>query len=157
MADHAHNLRADAVAGRSLGVITRGTTNHNRLRRCDRWMASHPGSSSLLRTTDAPSALDVGYGASFATSVEWARWLRTVNPHVRVTGLEINPERVLPPRGGVNFELGGFELRNYRPQLVRAFIVLRRYEVEQVHVAWGSVTYRLATGRFLVVIDGVHV
>ncbi|MGP5560729.1 hypothetical protein ACTXN9_09085, partial [Corynebacterium casei] len=42
MADHAHNLRADAVAGRPFGVITRGTTGHNRLRRCDRWMAYHP-------------------------------------------------------------------------------------------------------------------
>lgn len=55
-----------------------------------------------------------------------------MNPSVRVTGLEINPERVLPPRDGVNFELGGFELRGYRPQLVRAFNVLRQYDVDQV-------------------------
>src|SRR5699024_3071084 len=141
MADHAHNLRADAVAGRPFGVITRGTTNHNRLRRCDRWMAYHPQISSLLRTTAQPLALAVyvGYVQSYTTTVEWARWLRTVNPDVRVTGLEINPERVLPPREGVRFELGGFELRGYHPQLVRAFNVLRQYDVDQVPAAWGSV------------------
>ena len=150
MADHAHNLRADAVAGRPFGVITRGTTNHNRLRRCDRWMAYHPQISSLLRTTAQPLALDVGYGASYTTTVEWARWLRTVNPDVRVTGLEINPERVLPPREGVRFELGGFELRGYHPQLVRAFNVLRQYDVDQVPAAWESVCSRLAPGGFFI-------
>ncbi|MDO5031916.1 class I SAM-dependent methyltransferase [Corynebacterium sp.] len=150
MADHAHNLRAHASAGRPFGVITRGTTNQNRLRRCDRWVASHPEITSLLRSTASPLALDVGYGASHTTTVEWARWLRGVNPHTRVTGLEINPERVLPPRDGVTFELGGFELAGYRPQLVRAFNVLRQYDVDQVAEAWEAVTSRLAPGGFFI-------
>src|SRR5699024_11012518 len=118
--------------------------------RCDRWMAYHPQISSLLRTTAQPLALDVGYGASYTTTVEWARWLRTVNPDVRVTGLEINPERVLPPREGVRFELGGFELRGYHPQLVRAFNVLRQYDAHQVPAAWESVCSRLAPGGFFI-------
>ncbi|WP_256375588.1 hypothetical protein [Corynebacterium sp. HMSC069E04] len=42
MADHAHNLKAQESAGRPFGVVTRGTTNPNRLRRCDRWMVAHP-------------------------------------------------------------------------------------------------------------------
>lgn len=156
MADHAHSLRAAARAGRPFGVITRGTTNQNRLRKCDRWMVAHPQISSLLRAQlagpadAAPLALDVGYGASHTTTCEWARWLRTVRPDVRVTGLEISPERVLPPREGVTFELGGFELAGYRPQLVRAFNVLRQYDVNQVHKAWETVTERLAPGGFFV-------
>lgn len=107
MADHAHNLRATFGHGRPIGVITRGTTGFNRLRRCDRWMAHHPLIQQALRRTSDPIALDVGYGASFTTTVEWARWLRTMRDDVRVTGLEIDPERVLPPRDGVTFELGG--------------------------------------------------
>lgn len=150
MADHAHNLRAQESAGRPFGVVTRGTTNPNRLRRCDRWMVAHPEISSLLRSTQEPLALDVGYGASHTTTVEWAGWLRSVNPRTRVTGLEISPERVLPPRDGVTFELGGFELAGYHPQLVRAFNVLRQYDVDQVEKAWDTVTSCLAPGGFFV-------
>ena len=113
-------------------------------------MATHPAITSLLRGHQKPLALDVGYGASHFTTVEWAGWLRRVNPRVRVTGLEIAPERVLPPRDGVTFELGGFELAGYRPQLVRAFNVLRQYDVSQVPEAWEEVTSRLAPGGFFV-------
>lgn len=150
MADHAHNLRATFGHGRPIGVITRGTTGFNRLRRCDRWMAHHPLIQQALRRTSAPIALDVGYGASFTTTVEWARWLRTMRDDVRVTGLEIDPERVLPPRDGVTFELGGFELAGYQPTLVRAFNVLRQYDVDQVVDAWEMVTSRLQPGGFFV-------
>lgn len=150
MADHAHNLRASASAGRPFGVITRGTTNQNRLRRCDRWVAAHPSITALLRNVEEPLALDVGYGASHFTTVEWAGWLWRVNPRTRVTGLEIAPARVLPPRDGVTFELGGFELAGYRPQLVRAFNVLRQYDVAQVPEAWHEVTSRLAPGGFFI-------
>lgn len=113
-------------------------------------MAAHPQISALLRATYAPLALDVGYGASHTTTVEWAGWLRSVNPRTRVTGLEISPERVLPPRDGVTFELGGFELAGYQPQLVRAFNVLRQYDVGQVEQAWDTVCSRLAPGGFFV-------
>ena len=146
MADHAHNLRAQTGPGRPFGVVTRGTTGHNRLRRSDRWTRHHPRIQTLLRSTAHPLALDVGYGASHTTTVEWARWLRQVNPGVDVVGLEIDPARVLPPRDGVRFELGGFELAGYRPHLVRAFNVLRQYDVADVPAVWGTVTAGLAPG-----------
>lgn len=97
-----------------------------------------------------PLALDVGYGASHTTTCEWATWLRQIAPGIQVTGLEINPERVLPPRDGVTFELGGFELAGYQPNLVRAFNVLRQYDVAQVEDAWREVCSRLAPGGFFV-------
>lgn len=149
MADHAHNLRYSASSGRPLGVITRGTTGINRLRRCDRWLRYNPLIWQAL-SAPAPLALDVGYGASHTTTVEWATWLRRVNPAVQVTGLEINPERVLSPRDGVTFELGGFELAGYTPQLVRAFNVLRQYDVAQVDDAWAEVCSRLAPGGLFI-------
>lgn len=156
MADHAHNLRTSFAPGRGLshskpvGVITRGTTSYNRLRRSDRWTVHHPDIQRAFRHTEGPLAVDVGYGASHTTTVEWARWLRTLRADVRVVGLEIDPERVLPPRDGVTFERGGFELAGYRPTLVRAFNVLRQYDVDQVHHAWEMVTSRLAPGGYFI-------
>ncbi|WKD56762.1 hypothetical protein CAPI_00920 [Corynebacterium capitovis DSM 44611] len=146
MPDHAHNLRAKRGPGKPFGVITRGTTGVNRLRRSDRWTRYHPRIQELLRSSPQPLAVDCGYGASHTTTVEWARWLRQVNPSTEVVGLEIAPERVLAPRNGVRFELGGFELAGYRPHLVRAFNVLRQYDVSDVEEAWQTVTQRLAPG-----------
>lgn len=148
--DHAHNLRSTGGAGKPVGVITRGTTGFNRLRRSDRWTIHRPEITSLLRGTSTPLAVDVGYGASFTTTVEWAQRLRTVNPNIEVVGLEIDPERVLAPRDGVRFELGGFELAGYRPHLVRAFNVLRQYDVAEVEATWGMLSQRLAPGGFIV-------
>lgn len=131
-------------------MVTRGTTGVNRLRRSDRWTRYNPRVQSLLRAADAPLAVDVGYGASHTTTVEWAGWLRQIRPDVEVVGLEIDPERVLPPRDGVRFELGGFELAGYRPHLVRAFNVLRQYDVDQVPDVWATVCARLAPGGLFV-------
>lgn len=142
-------MRADNSAGKPFGVITRGTTGVNRLRRSDRWTRFNPRVESLLRE-GTPLAVDVGYGASHTTTVEWARWLREINPSVEVVGLEIDPERVLDPRDGVRFELGGFELAGYRPQLVRAFNVLRQYDADQVAEAWATVCARLAPGGLFI-------
>ncbi|NKY68589.1 class I SAM-dependent methyltransferase [Corynebacterium mucifaciens] len=147
---HYHNLRASASAGKPYGVITRGTTGVNRLRRSDRWTRYHPRVQSLLRAADSPLAVDVGYGASHTTTVEWAGWLRQIRPGVEVVGLEIDPARVLPPRDGVRFELGGFELAGYRPHLVRAFNVLRQYDVDQVPDVWDTVRSRLASGGLFI-------
>jgi len=155
MADHtrnlrAHNVRAEEGRGRPFGVVTRGTTGHNRLRRSDRWTVAHPRVRRLLLDAPHPLAVDVGYGASHTTTVEWASRLRTIRPDIEVVGLEIDPGRVLPPRDGVRFELGGFELADYRPHLVRAFNVLRQYDVDQVERAWESVLSRLAPGGLFI-------
>ena len=131
-------------------MITRGTTGVNRLRRSDRWTRFNPRVQSLLRSAAAPLAVDVGYGASHTTTVEWAGWLRQIRPDIEVVGLEINPERVLPPRDGVRFELGGFELAGYRPHLVRAFNVLRQYDVDQVPDVWRTVCAGLAPGGLFI-------
>ena len=103
-----------------------------------------------MRSAAAPLAVDVGYGASHTTTVEWAGWLRQIRPDIEVVGLEINPERVLPPRDGVRFELGGFELAGYRPHLVRALNVLRQYDVDQVPDVWRTVCAGLAPGGLFV-------
>ncbi|WP_295629466.1 class I SAM-dependent methyltransferase [uncultured Corynebacterium sp.] len=151
MANHAHNLRPGSWTGPGpRGVVTRGTTNVNRLRRCDRWAVHHPGIRAVLRGVDEPLAVDVGYGASHATTCEWAARLRTVRPDLAVTGLEIDPERVLPDRDGVHFALGGFELAGLRPHLVRAFNVLRQYDAADVDAAWREVTGRMADGGLFI-------
>lgn len=112
-------------------------------------MRYHPDIRAALAVAD-PLAVDVGYGASHTTTVEWAGWLRHIAPQIQVVGLEINPERILPPRDGVSFELGGFELAGYEPNLVRAFNVLRQYDVAQVDEAWAEVCSHLAPGGLFV-------
>lgn len=148
----AHNVRTDRTRRDSepYGVITRGTTGVNRLRRSDRWTVHNPQVRALLRAHDTPLALDVGYGASHTTTVEWATRLRVINPSLEVVGLEVDPARVLPPRDGVRFELGGFELAGYTPHLVRAFNVLRQYDVAEVADAWHTVCSRLAPGGLFI-------
>lgn len=156
MADHAHNLRARSWnTDGPVGVPTRGTTGYNRLRKSDRWLAAQPRvqaqlRDAVLREGRAPVAVDVGYGASHTTTVEWARWLRRVEPSVQVTGLEIEPSRVLPPRDGVRFALGGFELAGMRADVIRAFNVLRQYDVDQVYGAWDMMRSRLHPGGVIV-------
>ncbi|WP_318305913.1 class I SAM-dependent methyltransferase [Amycolatopsis solani] len=147
------------MAGRGrlspVGAPTRGTTNPNRLRRVDRWIATAPTTSRLLRAADAPLVVDLGYGASPVTTVELARWLRRVRPDVRVLGLELDPARVAaalpaasPP--SLDFRRGGFELAGTRPVLVRAFNVLRQYAEDEVAGAWGLVLASMAPGGLLV-------
>lgn len=151
MANHAHNQRADFKRiQKPLGVITRGTTNTNRLRRCDRWLLTQQPIVDALNASTHPQAIDLGYGASATTTVEWASWLRRICPHVKVLGLEIDPSRVLPPQQGVEFALGGFELAGHRPTLVRAFNVLRQYDAAQVEQAWTTVCSRLAPSGFFI-------
>jgi hypothetical protein len=131
------------------GRITRGTTGLNRLRRSDRWAAHHPAVARALARPDA-LAVDVGYGARPNTTLEWAGWLRTVNPTVSVLGLEIDPARVVPARDGVEFARGGFELAGRRPDLVRAFNVLRQYDETEVAAAWALMCSRLRPGGVLI-------
>src|SRR3954451_8466716 len=73
------------------GTVTRGTTNPNRLRRMDRWIAGTHG-AELRRAAD-PMAVDLGYGAAPWTAVELLQRLRSVAPRVRVVGVEIEPAR----------------------------------------------------------------
>ena len=91
---------------------------------------------AALQAAADPLVVDLGYGALPVTTLELAARLRVVRADVRVVGLEIHPERIVPARDGVEFALGGFELAGRRPVLVRAFNVLRQYPVEAVPDAW---------------------
>jgi hypothetical protein len=148
---------AGPVAGqRPVGTITRGTTNPNRLRRCDRWLAG-PQAWRLRRSPEPPVVVDLGYGASPVTALELHERLRRVRADVRVVGVEIDPERVAAAqalrRPGVEFRHGGFEVpldEGARPVVVRAFNVLRQYGEDEVADAWATTTARLAPHGILV-------
>ncbi|MEU9130295.1 class I SAM-dependent methyltransferase [Kitasatospora sp. NPDC048540] len=141
---------------RPVGTVTRGTTNTNRLRRMDRWIAHTLGPT--LRTADRPPvAVDLGYGAAPWTAVELSARLRTVRPDTRVVGIEIEPERVaaalpyaVPPL--LTFRRGGFEvpLDGGPAQLIRAANVLRQYEEREVAEVWARLCGRLAPDGLLV-------
>ncbi|MFC8297609.1 class I SAM-dependent methyltransferase [Micromonospora orduensis] len=143
-----------AARRRPLGVVTRGTTNPNRLRRVDNWIVA-TCADRLVAAAD-PLVVDLGYGATPVTAVELrARLAAAVRPDVRLVGLEIDPARVAaaapaadPP--GLTFARGGFELAGLRPVLVRAFNVLRQYDETEVADAWRTMTAALAPGGALV-------
>ena len=143
------------AGSRPVGAPTRGTTNPNRLRRVDRWLAATPEVAAVLRRAPGPLVVDLGYGASPVTTVELAGRLRRVHPSVRVLGLEIDPARVAAARPAarppdLDFRQGGFELAGTRPHLVRAFNVLRQYPEDEVAGAWKLILDRLAPGGLLV-------
>ncbi|WP_439030286.1 class I SAM-dependent methyltransferase [Gordonia terrae] len=97
-----------------------------------------------------PLVVDLGYGARPDTTVEMAGRLRQVAPDLEMVGLEIDPERVVEPRDGVRFAVGGFELGGLRPRLVRAFNVLRQYDEDEVGAAWARMRAALAPGGLIV-------
>lgn len=132
------------------GRITRGTTGTNRLRRMDRFLAAQP----VLRRTADPLVVDLGYGASAATTLELRDRLAGVRADVEVVGIEIDPERVriasAAARDGVTFRRGGFEIPTERaPAIVRAANVLRQYAESEVADAWATMCARLQPGGLL--------
>jgi hypothetical protein len=138
---------------RPVGRITRGTTNVNRLRRIDRWIAAQP----VIRVADDPLVVDLGYGASATTTLELRDRLVAVRPDVTVVGIEIDPERVraasAASRDGVEFLLGGFEVPlpgDRRPAIIRALNVLRQYDESEVAAAWATMCARLQPAGLLV-------
>lgn len=147
----------DGHAARPQGEITRGTTNPNRLRRCDRWLVGTQG--WRLRRAADPLVVDLGYGAFPYTAVELRDRLRAARPDVHVVGLEIDPARVAAAApwadATVRFALGGFEVPlpdGRRPVVVRAFNVLRQYPEAEVAGVWRQLCARLAPHG--VVVDG---
>jgi hypothetical protein len=152
-------------AAKPVGSVTRGTTNTNRLRRVDRWIAHRPE----FARHGAPLVVDLGFGGSGVTSFElWSRLAR-VRPDARLVGLEIEPGRVerarqqlaevragrtgFDPAMRVSFARGGFEvpLAGGEPAtVIRAFNVLRQYDEAEVREAWARMQTRLAPGGLLV-------
>lgn len=155
MAASAHTLvdMTSRATTRPVGTVTRGTTNPNRLRRMDRWIAATHGGE--LRRAGKPVAVDLGYGAAPWTAVELLARLRTVAPRARVVGVEIEPARVAAAkpyeREGLEFRHGGFEVPvQPSPLLIRAANVLRQYEEGEVAEVWARLCARLAPGGLLV-------
>ena len=159
------SARSAGGSAKRVGRITRGTTGTNRLRRIDRWIARQP----VLRRTDDPLVVDLGYGASGVTALELHARLARTRPDVEVRGLEIDPARVerateqlasvragrtsFAPDAAVSFGLGGFEVPlagGRRPAVIRALNVLRQYDEHEVAAAWASMAARLAPGGLLV-------
>jgi SAM-dependent methyltransferase len=142
-------------ATRPVGEVTRGTTNPNRLRRMDRWIAAAHGPA--LRRSDDPLAVDLGYGAAPWTALELLERLRTARPDAEVVGIEIDTARVAAAqpyaREGLSFAHGGFEVPlpdGRRPALIRAANVLRQYDEERVTEVWTRLRARLAPDGLLV-------
>jgi hypothetical protein len=130
-----------------IGAATRGTTNPNRLRRVDAWIAYTLGYA--LRSAGDPVVVDLGYGATPVTAVELRARLARVRPDVRVVGLEIDPVRVADAQASASppyltFTRGGFELAGLRPVVVRAMNVLRQYPPDAVTDAWSTMAGQLA-------------
>jgi hypothetical protein len=131
-----------------VGAITRGTTNPNRLRRVDRYIAGLP----QLKAKDC-IVVDLGFGATPTTSIEMLQRLSKTNPRVSVVGIEIDRERV--DRGipfqtkHLLFGLGGFEVPLPKPlegrevDVIRAMNVLRQYDESQVQSSWQLMQTRL--------------
>lgn len=136
-----------------MGSITRGTTNPNRLRRVDRFIASLP----VIRKSN-PVVVDLGFGASPITAVELLQRLRKINPGVCLVGVEIERERV--ERGlavahqRLHFMHGGFETplpeQFQAADLIRAFNVLRQYDEREVAAAWQLMQSRLSEDGLLI-------
>lgn len=138
-----------------VGTVTRGTTNPNRLRRVDRYIAALP----VLRRTTRPVVVDLGFGASPITAVELLSRLSKVNPETHVVGIEIERERV--ERGlavateHLHFTHGGFETplpQNLaeKATIIRAFNVLRQYDESEVAEAWARMQTRLSEDGLLI-------
>jgi hypothetical protein len=107
----------------------------------------------------SPVVVDLGYGAAPHTTLELAERLMSVNPTIRVIGIEIDPARVASAQPSatahVSFIRGGFEvpLPNDRPaDVIRAFNVLRQYDESEVHGIWDRLRSRLSPHG--IILDG---
>ena len=76
------------------GVVTRGTTGINRLRRSDRWAVHHSGIARVLRSAPDPLVVDLGYGAMPVTTLELASRLCTA---CHIVGSERAGSDAAPP------------------------------------------------------------
>lgn len=136
------------------GVITRGKTAKNRLRRVDTFILQY--APDLLKRTDC-LYVDLGYGEEAFTTLESAQRFRILNPSLNVIGVEIDPERVERAKQFedkfTHFRVGGFNIpleKGETPSLIRAFNVLRQYEVADVIPSWLQMGDRLLDGGLII-------
>jgi len=141
-----------------VGIITRGKTADNRLRRADNFILLYE--PSLLTRADGDFAdalfVDVGYGFDPRTTLESAARFRKLNPRLKILGVEIDRGRVEAAQPFANgqtfFRLGGFNLPLHmgeRIRLIRAFNVLRQYEEKDFAPACETLASYLLPGGLL--------
>jgi hypothetical protein len=141
------------------GLITRGKTASNRLRRVDNFILLYE--PALLSRTDNWFAdslfVDLGYGFDARTTLESASRFRRVNPNLNILGVEIDKERVeaaLPFSDEKTFfRLGGFNLPlndGEHVRLIRAFNVLRQYEEKDFAPAYERLAQYVLPGGLMV-------
>ena len=142
-----------------LGLPTRGKTASNRLRRVDNFILLYQ--PSLLTRTDDLFAdsmfVDLGYGFDARTTLESAKRFRSVNPNLKILGVEIDKERVEAALPYANektfFRLGGFNLplkTGERVRLLRAFNVLRQYEEKDFAPAYETLARYILPGGLMI-------
>ena len=77
------------------GLITRGKTAANRLRRVDNFILMYePALLSSGHLFGDSLFVDLGYGFDARTTLESAMRFRKVNPNLKILGVEIDKERV---------------------------------------------------------------
>lgn len=125
-----------ALTQKPEGLITRGKTADNRLRRVDNFILMYEPALLSSGGMFADSLfVDLGYGFDPRTTLESAMRFRKANPNLKILGVEIDKERVEAAQSFADdktfFRLGGFNLplqANETVRLIRAFNVLRQYE-----------------------------
>jgi len=147
------------VSKKPEGLLTRGKTASNRLRRVDNFILLYE--PPLLTRTDDLFAdsmfVDLGYGFDARTTLESAARFRGVNPGLKILGVEIDKERVetaLPFADEKTFfRLGGFNLplkAGERVRLIRAFNVLRQYEEKDFAPAYERLAQYMLPGGLMI-------
>ncbi len=131
---------------------TRGKTARQRLRRLDQFLlAFDPG-----RLRHGGIVVDLGYGRTPVTTIEWFERLKQVHPDVQVLGVERDAERVdlakAAMQPGLVFRKGDFQLplqSGERVQLIRAMNVLRQYEESASLSAHNQLIAQMEEGALL--------
>ncbi len=141
------------------GIVTRGKTADNRLRRVDNFILLYE--PALLTRTDGLYSdslfVDLGYGFDARTTLESAARFRRVNPNLHILGVEIDKERVdaaLPFADEKTFfRLGGLNLpvqSGEHVRLIRAFNVLRQYEEKDFVPAYERLAEYVLPGGLMI-------
>ncbi|KXK15103.1 MAG: hypothetical protein UZ14_CFX002000814 [Chloroflexi bacterium OLB14] len=141
-----------------IGLITRGKTATNRLRRVDNFILMYEPALLSSGKLGADSLfVDLGYGFDPRTTLESAMRFRKLNPNLKILGVEIDKERVAAAQPYADdktfFRLGGFNLplkENETVRLIRAFNVLRQYEEKDFMPAYNKLMdYVLPNGLMI--------
>ncbi len=143
---------------RPVGTVTRGTTNPNRLRRCDRWIAGAAGVAAAAQPDAARRRRPRLRRLARHRASSCTTGCGGCAPDVEVVGIEIDPARVaagkpLERDGPAASGSAGSRSRSTagaRPTVVRAFNVLRQYAEDEVPAPGHLVRERLAPDGLLV-------